>query len=71
MEAFNVKKSALVFTLDKANIRNGPGESYEIITTVEPATDLTVIGTEGDWYNVELQDGRKGFIKKELVFEEG
>ena len=70
MDVFNVKKSRLVFTLDKADIRKGPGLTYDLLTTVEPATDLTVIGSEGEWYYVELQDGTKGYVKRELVFEE-
>lgn len=67
---FSPRKSRIVFTLDKANIRRGPGTHYDIIQTVEPATDVTVIGTEGNWYFVQLQDGRRGYIRKDLVFEE-
>ncbi len=69
MDVFSSSKSRLVFTLDKANIRNGPGLHYAIIQTVEPAVDVTVIGSEGDWYYVQLQDGTKGYIQKDLVFE--
>jgi len=67
------KKSKLrtVFTLDLCNIRSGPGLSHEIITKVDPATDLLIIGENGDWYNVKLtsQTRTSGWIKKELVFE--
>lgn len=68
-DVFRSKKSRVVFTLDTSNIRRGPGLNYEIVHRVEPATDLTIIGSEGDWYYVELQDGIKGYIKKDLVFE--
>ena len=70
MDVFSPKKSRIVFTLDKANIRSGPGMHYDIIQTLQPATDVTVIGTEGDWYYVQLQDGKRGYIRKDLVFEE-
>ncbi|UCE05132.1 MAG: SH3 domain-containing protein [bacterium] len=70
MNIFSLSKSRLVFTLDKANIRNGPGLHYSIIQTLQPAVDVTVIGSEGDWYHVQLQDGTRGYIRKDLVFEE-
>jgi len=67
---FSPNKSRLVFTLDKANIRSGPGLHYSVVQVVQPAVDLTVIGSEGDWYHVQLQDGTKGYILKDLIFEE-
>jgi N-acetylmuramoyl-L-alanine amidase len=66
------KKSKMrtVFTLDLCNIRSGPGLQHQVITRVDPATDLLVIGESGDWYNVKLTANEgKGWIKKELVFE--
>ncbi len=69
-DVFSPRKSRVVFTLDKANIRSGPGMNYDIIQTLQPATDVTVIGTEGDWYHVQMQDGNRGYIRKDLVFEE-
>ena len=70
MEVFTTKKSRLVFTLDKADIRQGPGSHYALVAQVEPAIDVNILGTEGDWYHVQLQDGKKGYIRKELIFEE-
>ncbi|MFZ5519475.1 MAG: SH3 domain-containing protein [Candidatus Zhuqueibacterota bacterium] len=68
-DVFTSQKTRVVFTMEKSNIRSGPGQFYEVVEQVEPATDLTIIGIEGDWYYVELQDGKKGYIKKDLVFE--
>jgi uncharacterized protein YgiM (DUF1202 family) len=70
MDVFSPKKSRVVFTLDKANIRSGPGMYYDIVQTLQPAVDVTVLRTEGDWYYVQLQDGKRGYIRKDLVFEE-
>jgi len=70
MDVFSPQKSRLVFTLDKANIRSGPGLHYNVVQVVQPAADLTVIGSEGDWYFVQLQDGTRGYIRKDLIFEE-
>ena len=69
-DVFNAPQQKIVFTLDVANIRRGPGIHYGIIKTVEPATDLVVLGSESNWYYVEIKDVRvRGYIKKELVFE--
>ena len=70
MDVFSPKKSRVVFTLDKANIRSGPGVNYSIVQALEPAVDVTVLSTEGEWYYVQLQDGTRGYILKNLVFEE-
>ncbi len=71
---FESKKRKRVFTLNAANIRNGPGTSFEVVQSVEPATDLYIIGSSGNWYKVVLQIQDKvaveGFIRKDLVFEE-
>lgn len=70
MDIFSTKKSRLVFTLDSATIHQGPGSHYAIVARLEPAIDLNILGTEGNWYYVQLQDGKKGYIRRELVFEE-
>jgi len=69
-DVFSIKRSRLVFTLDKANVRSGPGLHYAIVQTLQPAVDVTIIGSKGDWYFIQLQDGTRGYIKKDLVFEE-
>ena len=71
MNVFISKKTRIVFTLDVANIYKSPGVNYPIIRKVEPATDVRILGSEGDWYYVEVQtaDKPKGYIRKELVFE--
>ncbi|MBD3290934.1 SH3 domain-containing protein [candidate division KSB1 bacterium] len=63
-------KSRMVFTLDISNIRNGPGTNYSVLRRVDPATDLMIVGEQGNWYEVKLADGGPiGWIRKDLVFE--
>ncbi|MGQ9777899.1 MAG: CsgG/HfaB family protein [Thermodesulfobacteriota bacterium] len=50
-----------------ANIRSGPGTSYGIVGSVKKGEILSVLGEEGDWYNVELPDGKTGWIHKKLT----
>jgi len=67
-----VKKTRMryVFTIDQSKIRSGPGMNHGVIKQVDPATDLMVIGEDGEWYNVKvMNDGLIGWIKKDLVFE--
>ena len=36
----------------RLNLRTGAGMSYEIIDQLRPGEEVTVIGSEGDWYEV-------------------
>jgi len=50
-----------------ANIRSGPGTNYGIVGSAKQGEKLAVLGEEGDWYNVELTDGKTGWIYKKLI----
>jgi curli biogenesis system outer membrane secretion channel CsgG len=50
-----------------ANVRSGPGTNYGIVGSVKQGEKLAILGEEGDWYNVELPDGKTGWIHKKLV----
>ncbi len=67
---FTQLKSRVVFTLDKANLRAGPGMNFAVVQQLQPAVDVTVLGIEGDWYYVQLQDGKRGYLRKDMVFDE-
>jgi len=69
IQAFSSPKHRTVFTLETAKIYNGPSVNNKVIQTVEPATDLDIIGSDGGFYWVELKGGIRGYVKKELVFE--
>jgi uncharacterized protein YraI len=46
------------------NIRLGPGLNYNIATTLNQGSVLTLLGksTDGNWYEVQLQDGSEGWV---------
>ncbi|MBC8180109.1 SH3 domain-containing protein [candidate division KSB1 bacterium] len=69
VNAFTSPKHRTVFTLEVAKIYKGPSVNNKILQTVEPATDLDIIGSDGGFYWVELKGGIRGYVKKELVFE--
>jgi formylglycine-generating enzyme required for sulfatase activity len=52
-----------------SNIRRGPSAETERVTTVTAGSTLRVVGlAEGrDWYQVETEDGQRGFIYGQLI----
>jgi len=53
-------------TQQSTNIRKGPGTDFGVITQMRPGEICTVLGEEGDWYQVQYA-GQKGYIMKEFL----
>ncbi len=49
------------------NIRSGAGTSYSVVAGAKKGQTLTCIGESGDWYQVQLSDGTKGWVSSSLV----
>lgn len=49
-------------------LRTGPSTRFPMILPMWPGTYLTVIGRDGRWLNVELQDGTRGWAYDAYVF---
>ncbi len=45
----------------RLNLRTGAGMSFEIIDQLRPGEEVTVIGSEGDWYEVIVPE-KKGYV---------
>ena len=58
--------SGTVKVASNANLRSGPGTSYDVITTVNAGTELTRTGTTGGWTRVTY-GGRDVFISTDLL----
>src|SRR5712692_2339880 len=56
---------------DSANLREGPGEVFRVVSTVPRGTELAAIdaaGPEQDrWYKVKLADGREAWVAASVV----
>lgn len=52
------------------NVRSGPDASFAVITTLTPNTEVTVLGTDGDWTQVVLPDGQEGWVASFLLGDE-
>lgn len=51
-------------TASKLNVRSGPSTSYSIIHVLWQGNVVKVIGQSGDWYKIQLSDGRVGWVSK-------
>lgn len=57
----NLSKIFIIDT-DDVNIRTGPNQDYDKITSVDEGTVFKIMGTSGDWYKISLPDGRIGYV---------
>ena len=54
---------------DDLNVRTGPGQNHDIIQTIDPGTRYPVVQKKGDWYQIQLSAGSKGWVAGWLVKE--
>jgi uncharacterized protein YgiM (DUF1202 family) len=47
---------------DKLDVRVGPGTAYPRLTQLDKDTSCPIVGRNGDWWQVQLPDGRKGWV---------
>jgi hypothetical protein len=59
----------IVTSLQTVNVRVGPGASFSAFEALTPGTEIQIIGQDesGRWLNVQLEDGREGWINTPLV----
>ncbi|MCL6448911.1 MAG: N-acetylmuramoyl-L-alanine amidase [Armatimonadetes bacterium] len=60
----------LVVQGDAVNIRSGPGTSHDVLAQVSRGARLPFIDRSADWYQVQLPDGKTGWIIAWYVKEE-
>jgi hypothetical protein len=46
--------STLTITGNTVNVRSGPGTNYSVVASVSKGDKVTLLGTEGDWYKVQV-----------------
>ena len=52
----------------RANIRNGPGKSYGIVSVLNYGTSIALLNeSQGIWTKIKLPDGREGWVAKKLI----
>ncbi len=51
----------------EVNLRAGPGTKYDELGELVLSTQVIIIGQQGDWYKVLLDNGKIGWVAKELI----
>lgn len=54
-------------TVDNLNVRSGPSLQDQVLTTLPAKSVLPVLAEQGEWLNVQLPDGRTGWVANWLV----
>lgn len=52
---------------DRVNIRRGPGQTYDVITTVVRTARLPVTASVPGWYRIRLHNGTTGWVSRDFV----
>ena len=58
----------VIVKVNTANMRIGPGTSYEIVATVKYGVVFKPLDNDGDWIKVKHEDGTTGWIHKDLLW---
>ena len=51
----------------RLNVRSGPGTEYNVITTLDYGTRLTILSYTDAWAKVKLADGTEGYVARMYV----
>lgn len=50
----------------KVNVRSGPSTGYKSIGQVKPGEDFPFLAWEDGWFQIELDDGTRGYVAEEM-----
>jgi len=59
--------STLTITAPQANVRAGPGLSYQVFTAVPQGAIFPVLASQSGWHQSRLEDGREGWVATSAV----
>lgn len=59
--------SKVTIASEELNVREGPGLSYKVLKKVQKGESFPVITSDGDWYQIDLGSGKKGWVVNWLV----
>lgn len=60
--AFTALNTSGVVTASTLNVRTGPSTSYSVFHLLYRGNRVTVIGKQGDWYKIQLSNGKTGWV---------
>lgn len=70
--AFNLRKSGTsgdeaVVTVPVCSVKSTPGSSDQSLFILHEGTEADILDSIGDWYRIEISDGRQGWIEKDDI----
>jgi SH3 domain protein len=60
-------QTAYVSEVVQITLRRGPGADYKVITMLSSGQQIDVLNTEGNWAQVQLPDGKQGWVLSRFV----
>lgn len=60
-------KEFVTITEEDINIREGPGLEFEVVGKGDEGDTYSLLKEEGDWFQIELNSGKKGWVANWLV----
>ncbi|WP_174729960.1 SH3 domain-containing protein [Mesobacillus harenae] len=67
----NVSKSTVQILHNGTNIRKGPGVKHQVAKRVNQGANFSITGLKNDWYEIELENGDKGYVAGWIVSVSG
>ncbi|MED1917153.1 SH3 domain-containing protein [Bacillus thuringiensis] len=58
-------------TTTNLNVRSGPAQTYAVVQTINPGTRYPIVQQSGEWFQIQLNAGTKGWVANWLVKEVG
>lgn len=49
------------------NVRSGPGTVYPRVAKLNPNARVAIVGVNGNWWQIKLSNGKKGWVRKDMV----
>jgi SH3-like domain-containing protein len=62
------ERPAVIVTASVANVRSGPGTGHPVAYTADRGVAFLLVGTRGEWLEVEHADGARGWLHRTLVW---
>src|SRR5262249_1977142 len=50
-----------------ANVRSGPGLSFDVVGTVQEGAEVTLLSVSNDWYQIRYSDTLSGWMLNEVL----
>ena len=67
LPAPGVAASTLTITAPQANVRAGPGLTYQVLMAAPQGAIFPLLASQSGWHQIRLEDGREGWVAASAV----